>query len=235
MRDVFRPLGIKLARLCKTAKRAHHRCALRVSGAKVCARPQAGLRRHHDIAHMRLVDKRLLGGGQLRQGIGRRQQRADLATLNIAHKIGEDMRGNHSGAGEGQIAQIKCAQVQIHHRSGNGPRTGVPPAPRQHVDHRRERGAPDNVSHHRDAVAPDRTGQGRAQISGGTRQERIGPKIGHGLMFCLRRHADDCGPPPLGQLDQRRTHAAGRACDQDHIIRRHLCPAQHSFCRAIRA
>ena len=55
------------------------------------------IRRHGDgdVADVALGDERLLGSGEVGQGVGRGQHRLDLAPLDMAHEVGK-----HPGRGE---------------------------------------------------------------------------------------------------------------------------------------
>jgi hypothetical protein len=94
--------------------------------------------------------ERLLRGPKLLQGIGRGEDGPDRAAFDVTDEVRHDFQVDHGGAGEGQIAQVERAQVQLYHRPGDGARTGIAPAAFQHVDQTRPCRTAHDIGQHRD-------------------------------------------------------------------------------------
>src|SRR5262249_24909589 len=78
-------------------------------------------RQQYELAEEVLAEERLLRPHDVSEREGLGEDRADLAPLDIADKVGEHLRLQDGAAQEAQILQIKGAKVELDDRPGDCP------------------------------------------------------------------------------------------------------------------
>src|SRR5262245_27892161 len=105
-----------------------------------------------DLAGEALAEELLLGLYDLPQRNGLPDRRLDLAALDVAHEVGEDLGLEHSAAEQAQILQIERAEVERHDRPGDRAGHRIAAAAFENLQHLRPLRPADDIDDGIDAL-----------------------------------------------------------------------------------
>ena len=159
-----------------------------------------------------------------------RKHRLDFPALYIADQIGKNARRHDGCAGKCQITQVKRAQIEIDHRSSDGPRTGIASAARDYVDQGRPPGPANHIGDHAHRVLTQGVAQGLAQVRGRAIEDDVWPARGNRVALAGRAQSHDRCAAALGELNQRTANTARGARHQHGVAGRYLRSVEHVFC-----
>src|SRR5882724_2180343 len=177
-----------------------------------------------DLARVGLAEELLLGLHDLAQREGLPQHRLDLATLDVADEIAEYGGVENRAAEQAEVPQIERAEIERHHRPGNGAGHGVAAAALEDVEKLRPLRAAHDIDDDVRNLAPERTHQIGVPRNDPMRAEGFDLR-----RFRSARDGDDMRAATPGELHGRRADAAGRAGDQHRLTGRQIGSGEHVF------